>query len=127
MIKHLTIFTFLIIGFALTTMAQKSESFELKKLLKEAQISEGNYLKFIDNSKLSSGIYELKKGEKDPQQPHEWDELYYVLEGKAQLQVEGKIYEAVPGSVLFVAAKVDHKFINIAKDLKVLVFFSKKE
>ncbi len=108
-------------------MAQKSESFELKKLLKEAQISDGNYLKFIDNNKLSSGIYELKKGEKDLQQPHEWDELYYVLEGKAQLQVEDKIYEAVPGSVLFVAAKVDHKFINIVKDLKVLVFFSKKE
>ncbi len=107
-------------------MAQKSEAFTLEELYGQAKKEGGNYLKFIDNENLSSGIYQLKKGEVDNQRPHEWDEIYYILEGRATLKVENETYSAIPGAILFVKAKIDHTFVNIEEDLRVLVFFSKK-
>ena len=107
-------------------MAQESSSYQIEDLLKTAANQDGRYYRFIDNEKLTSGIYELKVGDEDLQNPHEWDELYYVLEGEATLQAGGESYDAVPGAILFVAADVDHKFVNINQDLKILVFFSKK-
>ncbi len=108
------------------SMAQNSGSFELEELYKQAKEEGGNYLRFIDNERLSSGIYQLKKGDVDNQQPHQYDELYYILEGKATLKVENERYEARPGSILFVKAEIEHTFVDIEEDLKVLVFFSKK-
>jgi len=125
MAKHII---FLVL-FSITTtaMAQDSEGFKLEELYAQAKEKGGNYLKFIDNDKLTSGIYQLEKGAVDNQRPHEWDEIYYILEGKATLNVENESYEALPGVILFVKAKVDHTFVNIEEDLKVLVFFSKTE
>ena len=107
-------------------MAQESSSFSVEELYKKAKENGGSYLKFIDNEQLSSGIYQLKAGELDEQKPHEWDEIYYVLEGRAQLKVEDKVYDASAGAILFVAAQIQHSFINIEEDIKILVFFAKK-
>lgn len=107
-------------------MAQESSFYQIEDLLKTAASQDGRYYRFIDNEKLTSGIYELQAGDEDLQNPHEWDELYYVLEGEAVLKAGDKSYNAVPGSILFVAADVDHKFVDIKRDLKILVFFSKK-
>ena len=37
---------------------------------------------------------------------------------------EGRDQAVKPGSILYVAAGVDHRFHSISKDLKALVFFS---
>jgi quercetin dioxygenase-like cupin family protein len=124
-LRFIAVYAISLISFQ--AMAQEGEAFVLEDLYKQAKEQGGSYLKFIDNEKLSSGIYQLRKGEIDEQEPHEWDELYYVLEGKAQLIVEKETYEANPGTILFVKARIAHTFVNIEEDLKVLVFFSKKE
>lgn len=112
---------------SLGASAQDSQQFSLEDLYNQAKEKGSAYLKFIDNDKLSSGIYQLKKGSTDQQRPHDWDELYYVLEGRATLKVEDQSYEVKPGEILFVAAQIEHTFVDIREDLKVLVFFSKKE
>ena len=109
----------------LTSSAQSSAYFDMDSLLEEASQQDVRYLRFIDNRSLSSGIYELKAGDVDQQQPHEWDELYYVIEGKAKLQLEGVVHDVHQGAILFVAANAEHQFVNIQEDLKLLVFFSK--
>jgi quercetin dioxygenase-like cupin family protein len=111
----------------LKTMAQESEEFKLSELYERAATIDGSYLRFLDNDKLSSGIYQLKAGEEDKQEPHEWDEIYYVLEGKAKLNAGDEQYDASTGMILFVAANVVHQFVEIEKDLKILVFFSKQD
>lgn len=121
------IFFSLFLWVAQFAMAQESEGFKLEELYSQAKVKGDSYLKYIDNDKLTSGLYQLKKGEVDIQRPHEWDEIYYVLEGKATLMVENESYDALPGAILFVKAQVDHTFVDIEEDLKVLVFFSKKE
>ncbi len=121
------VFLVAVLAFSFGTMAQDSESFELEELYKQAAQQGGSYLRFIDNERLSSGIYQLKKGEEDKQEPHQWDELYYIIEGRARLVAGDKTYEVAPGTIHFVKANVSHRFIEIREDLKVLVFFSKKE
>jgi len=63
-------------------------------------------------------------GSVDDQQPHTEDEVYYVVAGRAQLAVNGEPTPVESGSVAFVAAGVEHWFIEITEDLEVLVFWS---
>ena len=107
--------------------AQESAAFNQENLLKELAKSDTRYLRFFDNETLSTGIYQLNAGDADEQSPHEWDELYYVLEGKAKLKAGDETFDAIPGAILFVAAKIEHHFFDIEDDLKVLVFFSKAD
>lgn len=87
--------------------------------------SNRSYLPFLDVSSLNCGIYCLKAGAKDGQQPHAQDEIYYVESGVAQINIEGKDYALKKGSVVFVPARAKHHFHSITEDLKTMVFFSK--
>jgi len=57
-------------------------------------------------------VYELPAGAHDPQQPHGEDEVYYVVAGRAKLDVDGEQRPVSPGDVVFVAAEVPHKFVE---------------
>jgi mannose-6-phosphate isomerase-like protein (cupin superfamily) len=63
-------------------------------------------------------------GSVDDQQPHEEDEVYYVAHGKAMLEIDDQDHEVAPGSIVYVAAHVHHRFHGIAERLVVLVFWS---
>ncbi len=80
---------------------------------------------FLDVDSLYCGLYCLAVGENDPQQPHIHDEVYFVQEGEANIEISGTDYQLKPGSIVFVPAYAKHRFHSITKDLKTLVFFSK--
>ena len=48
--------------------------------------------------------------EPDRQQPHDYDEVYIVLEGSGVLEVEGVATPLEEGGALFVAAGDEHRF-----------------
>src|SRR5918995_3612971 len=73
------------------------------------------------------GLYVLEAGADDPQEPHQEDEVYVVLEGRAMLMVAGQDRPVGPGSVLFVARTVAHRFHDVSERLSVLVFFAPAE
>lgn len=85
------------------------------------------YLEFLRRNSLSCGLYALEAGAEDPQQPHREDEVYLVLDGRASLEVAGKKHPVGPGSILFVAREVPHRFHDIRERLEVLVFFAPAE
>jgi len=85
------------------------------------------YREFLRVATMSAGLYVLAAGATDPQRPHHEDELYYVLRGKAHFRAGDEDREISAGSVLFVAAEVEHRFYDIAEDLAVLVFFAPAE
>jgi quercetin dioxygenase-like cupin family protein len=85
------------------------------------------YREFLRVPAMSAGLYVLSAGATDPQRPHHEDEMYYVLRGKARFKAADQDWEISAGSVLFVAAKVEHRFYNIAEELAVLVFFAPAE
>jgi|SRR5829696_2322356 mannose-6-phosphate isomerase-like protein (cupin superfamily) len=85
------------------------------------------YLEFLRRDSMSCGLYVLEPGADDPQDPHQEDEVYVILEGRAQLMVAGQDHPVGPGSVLFVARTVPHHFHHITERLSVLVFFAPAE
>lgn len=82
------------------------------------------YLEFLRVPALSCGLYVLPAGAKDLQAPHDEDEVYHVLDGKARLRVDGEEREVGPGSVLYVRATAEHSFVEIEEDVTLLVFFA---
>lgn len=86
------------------------------------------YLEFFrTQTTLSLGLYVLRAGEHDLQQPHSEDEVYYVIQGRARFTAGHGDYAVQGGSVLFVRAGVEHRFYQIEEDIKVLVFFALPE
>jgi quercetin dioxygenase-like cupin family protein len=85
------------------------------------------YREFLRVPAMSAGLYVLPAGAADPQRPHHEDEMYYVLRGRARFRAGDEDEEISTGSVLFVAAEVEHRFYEIAEELAVLVFFAPAE
>ena len=73
---------------------------------------------------LSLTVARWPAGSVDDQGPHTEDEVYHVTSGRAVLVVAGERVPVEPGSVAFVAAGVEHRFVDIAEDLETLVFWS---
>ena len=96
--------------------------------LEAARAASGRlYHEFTRVPDLSAGIYTLDAGATDPQQPHTEDELYYVVAGRGMVSVGAETRPVVPGSVVFVAAAVPHRFHDIAERLELLVMFGPAE
>ena len=85
------------------------------------------YHEFLRVPTMSAGLYVLAAGATDAQAPHHEDEIYYVLHGKARFKAGDGDQEISAGSVLFVAAEVEHRFYNITEELALLVFFAPAE
>ncbi len=83
------------------------------------------YKEFLRAPSLTCGIYHLQKGSTDMQTPHDDDEVYYVIAGRAQLRVGNTTHNIQAGSILYVRATEEHSLFEIEQDLTLLVFFSK--
>jgi quercetin dioxygenase-like cupin family protein len=95
----------------------------------DKQRAEGGklYREFLRVPSMSAGLYVLPAGGTDPQRPHHEDELYYVVRGRARFRAADEDKAVAAGSVLFVAADVEHKFYDVEEELAVLVFFAPAE
>jgi mannose-6-phosphate isomerase-like protein (cupin superfamily) len=85
------------------------------------------YLEFLRVPAISAGVYVLAKGGSDPQKPHREDEMYYVVRGRARMQIGSEHAEVRAGSVIFVEAEAEHRFYDITEELEVLVIFAPAE
>jgi mannose-6-phosphate isomerase-like protein (cupin superfamily) len=103
------------------------DAFELDDLAARQAASGRPYLEFLSVPDLSVGLYVLKAGEPDRQQPHTEDEVYYVLAGRAKVTVGDETREVRPGSIVFVATAVPHRFHDITEDLRLFVAFGPAE
>jgi mannose-6-phosphate isomerase-like protein (cupin superfamily) len=103
------------------------EFFQLDQLEQQRAQAGQSYLEFLRVPAMSAGVYTLPAGATDPQKPHQEDELYYVVRGRARMRVGSEERAISQGSVIFVAAEVEHRFYDIAEELVVLVFFSPAE
>lgn len=98
--------------------------FELAEVVAAQRGAGDPYLQFLNAGSLSVGVYALRAGSDDAQQPHEEDEVYYVVSGRAILRVGDDDRSVGPGSICFVGAKAEHRFHGIEEDLLLLVFFA---
>lgn len=59
----------------------------------------------------------------DFQSPHDDDELYMIVSGRGKLEVGEEVVEFEPGHMIYVPAKLPHRFIDPADDLAAWVVF----
>jgi mannose-6-phosphate isomerase-like protein (cupin superfamily) len=102
---------------------QSWKVFELPKLLEKKLAMDSPYFEFLRVPALSCGIYQLAVGAKDLQAPHDEDEVYVVISGRARVRLAETEREVGPGSILYVRATEEHSFIDIIEDMTLLVFF----
>ena len=102
-------------------------TFEIEELLNEYKNEPQQYNEFLRVPAMSIGIYQLPAGGVDPQSPHNEDEVYHVLSGKAMITVGKKERPVAAGSIVYVPAREPHKFHSITEDLTIMVFFAPAE
>ncbi len=102
------------------------KAFELSDLEAERRESGRPWLEFLRVESMFAGVYVLEAGAEDRQQPHDEDELYYVVRGRGVIRVEGGDTSVGPGSLVYVKAGVEHRFHSIEEDLVVVVFFARQ-
>jgi mannose-6-phosphate isomerase-like protein (cupin superfamily) len=100
------------------------EVFDLEEIKGRLSGNAVQYKEFLRVPSLSCGLYHLPAGAKDMQTPHDEDEVYYVLSGRARMKVGDEMREVSAGNVLYVRATETHSFFEIEEDMTLLVFFA---
>ena len=82
---------------------------------------DGLYGVLMERGTLEIGFY--RPADKDMQQPHNKDEVYIVQSGEGFFECDGVSEPFESGEVLFVAAGVDHRFVDYSDDFAAWVIF----
>ena len=98
------------------------EVYELKDLLSELEDQGGYFREFITTRGIQAGIIRLHPGDNDTQEPHSADEVYYVIEGKGFIKLNGKNKAIKDGTSIFVRAGTEHRFFGNIQDL--VIFYA---
>jgi len=102
-----------------------SEIVKFEGLLQE--LGDKRYKEFLRVPTMSAGIYVLPAGATDKQNPHQEDEIYYVVRGRAKMRLGREERSVKPGDVIFVEKNLEHRFFDIAEELALLVIFAPAE
>ncbi|MGE5615886.1 MAG: cupin domain-containing protein [Bacillota bacterium] len=63
----------------------------------------------------------LAKDMGPPPHRHDWDEAYYVIEGRVQFDVDGRKVTIGPGEFLYAPANTPHGFTSQIDDTRMLI------
>jgi mannose-6-phosphate isomerase-like protein (cupin superfamily) len=96
-------------------------------VLRASAVVTDSYAEWVRSQRLSAGVYRLPAGGADGQTPHTEDEVYVVTRGAAALDVEGVVTPVGRGSMAFVPALAEHRFVDISEDFETVVVFAPPE
>ena len=97
--------------------------FDTIQYLNKLKKSNSYFHTFLNKESLAVGVLFLRPGEKDTQEPHESDEIYYIIAGNGFLRINKKSYPVKKDQIYFVARNIPHHFYGNTKNLSVLYFF----
>ena len=86
-----------------------------------ADLPEDRYFVALERGQLEVGLY-APEGT-DPQQPHDRDECYVILEGQGRFRMGDETVSFRPGNFLFVPAGIPHRFFDFDDSFKAWVVF----
>ncbi|MFC8191654.1 cupin domain-containing protein [Cellulomonas sp. NPDC057328] len=102
----------------------------MKELARPAEPVAGTAATYVEQLRvpaMSVGTYTIPVGAPDPQGPHAEDEVYVVLAGRGRLWTPTATVDVGPGSVVFVPAGEEHRFVDVTEALTVVVVFAPAE
>jgi len=97
--------------------------FDVAKYVDKVRKDPNFFHTFINRQNLAAGVLVLQPGEEDTQEPHESDEVYFIIKGDGFLRIKNKDYPIKENKMYFVAKDIEHYFHGNKKELVVLYFF----
>ena len=97
--------------------------FDSNQYFKKIKNGKSYFQTFLNKESLAVGVLFLRPGEKDTQEPHESDEIYYIISGNGFLRISKKSYPVKKDQIYFVARNIPHHFYGNTKNLSALYFF----
>lgn len=110
-----------------TTRSNSFQAAELADMVARARAADGYAGEVLSSDLLSAGLYLLSAGATDNQRPHDEDEVYYAVSGRAKLLVGKDEHPVRPGTLLYVPALAAHSFHDIEEELVLVVFWAPPE
>jgi quercetin dioxygenase-like cupin family protein len=99
-----------------------TERISVERALQSVRDSvDGLYGVLLENGSMELGYY--KPTGRDDQSPHDQDEIYIVQSGTGTFLNDGEKIPFAPGDALFVAAGVEHRFVDFSDDFGCWVIF----
>ncbi|HJT85819.1 MAG TPA: cupin domain-containing protein [Nitrososphaeraceae archaeon] len=88
-----------------------------------SKISKSKYFMDILNTHtMEVGIIKLSKNQKDSQQPHESDEIYYVISGNGKIVINKNEYDVKPGNIIYIPKNTSHHFQTINENELIILY-----
>ena len=100
---------------------QRNECRKLSPSECAARLPDDRYFVALNRGTPEVGLY-APEGT-DPQQPHDQDERYVILEGEGRFRMGDETAPFRPGDFLFVPAGVPHRFLDFDESFKAWVIF----
>lgn len=100
------------------------EPINIEDLFDRQRDQDGLFIEFLRRDSLSMEVYRLPEGSEDPQDTHTEDEVYYVVEGEAKIQIADATHPVERGDIIFVEREVEHFFFDIEAEFITLIFFA---
>ena len=97
--------------------------YDISEYIEKIKKSDDYFHTFINLQSLAAGVLVLQPGEEDTQEPHESDEVYFIIKGDGFLKIKNKDYQIKPNKMYFVSKEIEHYFHGNKKELVVLYFF----
>jgi len=102
----------------------KSGIWQAEKFLNQVLLIPQDAERYVEpfcHGTMSLGMYAPYR--QDQQEPHDQDELYFVLSGSGVFISDGEKSEIKTGDAIFVAAGVEHEFEYFTEDFSAWVVF----
>ena len=97
--------------------------YNVDEYIKKIKNSDDYFHTFINKQSLAAGVLVLQPGEQDTQEPHESDEVYFIMKGDGFLKIKNKDYLIEENKMYFVSKNIEHFFFGNKTELVVLYFF----
>ena len=97
--------------------------FNVDKYIEKIRDGNNYFHTFINQENLAAGVLVLQPGEEDTQEPHQSDEVYFILQGDGFLKINKKDFPISKNKMYFVGKNIEHYFHGNSKELVVLYFF----
>ena len=97
--------------------------YDVSKYIEKIKNSDEYFHTFINKQSLAAGILVLQPGEEDTQEPHQSDEVYFIIKGNGFLKIKNKDYPVEQNKMYFVGKEIEHYFHGNTEELVVLYFF----
>lgn len=70
-----------------------------------------------DPSSLILGVVEVDPGHSTPLHMHRCEEVYYILSGEGEVEIEGERYEVKEGYGVYIPVGAKHRILNTGSDI----------